>query len=89
MDRTTRKRGPLTDEQKEHRRDHNLCMYCGDPEHGITECFRRPTKRKTVPDMTNPENPVSPKHLHWYAHLGNLCTRYNLLHLANLSSLSD
>ena len=84
MDRTTRKRAPLTVEQKKHRRDNNLCMYCGDPEHSVTECFRCSTKRKPVPDMANPENLVSPKHMHGYAHLGKLCTRHNLFHLANV-----
>jgi hypothetical protein len=35
-------RPPLTDAEKQRRRDNNLCMYCGDPGHSIDACPRRP-----------------------------------------------
>lgn len=58
------KRAPLTNKQKKHRWDNDLCMYCGDAEHKITECFRRPTKRGSLTDSRDPQSPVSPKKLH-------------------------
>src|SRR5215468_2107219 len=29
---------PLTEQQKDHRHQNNLCMYCGDPSHAIFDC---------------------------------------------------
>lgn len=59
--RTTRKHTSLTGKQKKYRRDNDLCMYCGDPEHKVAECDKSPTKRRTVTDITIPKTPLSPK----------------------------
>jgi Ty3 transposon capsid-like protein len=32
-------RGPLTQEEKQHRMDNNLCLYCGKAGHSVKECF--------------------------------------------------
>jgi hypothetical protein len=34
-------RGPLTDSQKQYRRDNNLCLYCGDPGHSNFNCPKK------------------------------------------------
>jgi hypothetical protein len=32
---------PLTPEERKHRLDHRLCLYCGKPGHQVTECRAR------------------------------------------------
>ena len=39
---------PLTTEQKQYRRDNNLCMYCGDPGHFVDNCPTRPASSTPV-----------------------------------------
>ena len=34
----SKKRGPLSDQEKKYRRDNNLCLYCGKPGHMAAEC---------------------------------------------------
>lgn len=41
-------RGPLTDQEKDHRRKHNLCMYCGKAGHVFDRCSLRPQNRKAT-----------------------------------------
>lgn len=38
LDATVQTRPPLTREQKQHRREKNLCLYCGKPGHTIAQC---------------------------------------------------
>jgi hypothetical protein len=38
VDFGTLRSGPLTDDEKKHRRDNNLCMYCGKPNHKRFDC---------------------------------------------------
>jgi hypothetical protein len=40
---TTRKRGPLSEEQKERRQANRLCLYCGGPGHIAINCQHRPS----------------------------------------------
>ena len=35
----------LTDQEKEHRRKNNLCMYCADPNHVVSNCPQCPSNR--------------------------------------------
>ncbi|OMH79044.1 Retrotransposon-derived protein PEG10, partial [Zancudomyces culisetae] len=35
-------RPPLTQTEKQRRRDLNLCLYCGNPDHELSSCPRRP-----------------------------------------------
>jgi len=37
----TRARGPLTNEEKQYRRDHRLCLYCGEPGHIAAYCTHK------------------------------------------------
>jgi hypothetical protein len=38
----TRRRGPLTDEEKQLRRANRLCLYCGGPGHIAIHCLHKP-----------------------------------------------
>jgi hypothetical protein len=38
------KRDPLTPEEKQRRRDNNLCLYCADPAHQALQCPRAPKR---------------------------------------------
>lgn len=38
----SRPRSPLTDMQKEYRRQNKLCLYCADPNHIVANCHRAP-----------------------------------------------
>lgn len=42
------KREPLTSEEKQRRRDNNLCLYCADPTHRTVDCPRAP--KRTPPN---------------------------------------
>ena len=37
-------RGPLTDAEKQYRRDHHLCLYCGAKDHSVEDCPVRPRR---------------------------------------------
>jgi hypothetical protein len=41
------KRDPLTPEEKQRRRDNNLCLYCADPTHWTLDCPRAPNRTPT------------------------------------------
>ena len=41
----TRRRGPLTDEEKQRRRANRLCLYCGGPGHIAIHCPHRPRRQ--------------------------------------------
>jgi hypothetical protein len=47
-----RRRGPLTPEEKQRRKDSNLCLYCGAATCGgvpdVNKCSKAPPKRKSV-----------------------------------------
>ena len=67
----TRRRGPLSDEEKQRRRANRLCLYCGGPGHIAINCPNRP-KRQVNQIVTKPEsnlvrisenNPNSPTQL--------------------------
>jgi len=44
--KTSRPRGPLSQEEKDRRRAENLCLYCGLPGHGWAECKLLPANRQ-------------------------------------------
>ena len=44
-----KKRGPLSDKEKQYRRANNLCLYCGKPGHMAAECRAKPNKRPNPP----------------------------------------
>jgi Retrotransposon gag protein len=53
-------RGPLSEEEKQRRRDNNLCVYCADPYHKTSDCPRIAKKASNVefePDYLNPDQP--------------------------------
>ena len=41
----TRRRGPLSDEEKQRRRANRLCLYCGGPGHIAIHCPHRPRRQ--------------------------------------------
>jgi len=41
-------RAPLTEAQKKHRKDNNLCMYCGDNDHDVDHCPRKAKAQSTI-----------------------------------------
>jgi hypothetical protein len=54
---TTRRRGPLSDEEKQRRRVNRLCLYCGGPGHITINCPHRP--RRQVNQITALDKPQS------------------------------
>jgi uncharacterized protein len=54
---TTRRRGPLSDEEKQRRRANRLCLYCGGPGHIAINCPHRP--RRQVNQITALDKPQS------------------------------
>ena len=42
---TTRRRGPLSEEEKQRRRTNRLCLYCGGPGHIAINCPHRPRRQ--------------------------------------------
>jgi hypothetical protein len=55
-DTTSHFRLPLTEREKEHRRQNNLCAYCGDPEHTLETCPLVKKKDNFVPNSTSNSN---------------------------------
>src|SRR5271169_435652 len=41
-------REPLTDDEKQRRRDNHLCLYCADPAHTAINCHRAPKRSRSV-----------------------------------------
>lgn len=61
IDRTSRKRAPLSEDVKKHRRDNNLCLYCGNPGHWATNCpIKKPAPARANATITNPEPTPAP-----------------------------
>ena len=54
---TTRRRGPLTDAEKQRRRANRLCLYCGGPGHIAVNCPHKP--RRQVNQVSAQDNPIS------------------------------
>ena len=53
-------RGPLTSEEKQRRRDHQLCLYCGEPGHHAANCEKKPSNRTNIRTVTSaPTAPVA------------------------------
>jgi hypothetical protein len=53
-------RGPLSEDEKQRRRDNNLCMYCADPLHNVVDCPLAPKKATNVefePEYLNLDQP--------------------------------
>ena len=42
---TIRRRGPLSEEEKQQRRANRLCLYCGGPRHTVVICPHRPRRQ--------------------------------------------
>jgi hypothetical protein len=40
------KNGRLTDEERQRRINENLCLFCGDSQHSLKDCFRAAAKEK-------------------------------------------
>ena len=56
-DTTSHFRPPLTEEEKAYRRQHNLCLYCGDPEHAVNDCPQVEKKNNpNKPSVSNVNN---------------------------------
>ena len=47
---TSKKRGPLSQQEKDRCRANNLCMYCGGPGHMAKDCKAPPNKRPNPPN---------------------------------------
>ena len=56
-----RRRGPLSDAEKQRRRTNRLCLYCGGPGHIAIHCPHRPRTRQV--NQVSASNKVDPKHL--------------------------
>ena len=57
---TTRRRGPLSEEEKQRRRAHRLCLYCGGPGHIAVNCPNRPKRQvNQIIACTNSTKPES------------------------------
>ena len=41
----SRRRGPLSNAEKDNRRQANLCLYCASPNHMVHNCTNRPQAR--------------------------------------------
>ena len=54
---STQRRGPLSNAEKQRRRAHRLCLYCGRPGHIAVNCPHKP--RRQVYQVSAHENPVS------------------------------
>ena len=54
---TTRRRGPLSDAEKQRRRANRLCLYCGGPGHIAMNCPHKP--RRQVNQVSTHDNPIS------------------------------
>ena len=54
---TTRRHGPLSEEEKQRRRANHLCLYCGGPGHIVVNCPHRPSGQvNQVVTITKPES---------------------------------
>ena len=57
---TARRRGPLSEEEKQRRRANRLCLYCGGPGHIAVNCPHRPRRQVNQivasSDCTKPES---------------------------------
>jgi hypothetical protein len=51
-------RGPLTDAEKRRRREQGLCLYCGDGQHHVLKCPRKP--RFASPRLTGDSDTIMP-----------------------------
>jgi hypothetical protein len=51
-------RGPLTDAEKRRRREQGLCLYCGDGQHHVLNCPRKP--RFASPRLTGDSGTIMP-----------------------------
>jgi hypothetical protein len=58
-DTTSHFRLPLTEREKEHRRQNNLCAYCGDSEHTVETCPQVKKKNDFVQNPTSNSNKSS------------------------------
>ena len=56
---TTRRRGPLSEEEKQRRRTNRLCLYCGGPGHIAINCPHRP--RRQVNQIVASSNCTKPE----------------------------
>ena len=56
---TTRRRGPLSEEEKQRRRANRLCLYCGEPGHIAVNCPHRP--KRQVNQITASTNSTKPE----------------------------
>ena len=50
------KRGPLSESEKKHRRDNNLCLYCGSDRHKVVDCNVRPALRAQAATISGSGN---------------------------------
>jgi 6-phosphogluconolactonase/glucosamine-6-phosphate isomerase/deaminase len=57
---TTRRRGPLSEEEKQRRRANRLCLYCGGPGHIAVNCPHCPKSQvNQITTSTNSSKPES------------------------------
>lgn len=56
----TRRRGPLSPETRQYRRDNGLCVYCGEKGHWASNCPRKTTRRINVVEATPTTNASTP-----------------------------
>ena len=56
---TTRRCGPLSEEEKQRRRENRLCLYCGGPGHIAVNCPHRP--KRQVNQITASTNSTKPE----------------------------
>ena len=56
---TTRRRGPLSEEEKQRRGANRLCIYCGGPRHIAVNCPHRP--KRQVNQIVASSNYIKPE----------------------------
>ena len=80
----TRRRGPLSDEEKHRRRANRLCLYCGGPGHIEINCPNRPKSQVSQILITPESNPI--RIFEKSFNSPTLPNRANNLHIPTLSN---
>ena len=56
-----KKHAPLSEQEKQRRRDLGLCIYCGDPDHDVDDCTAKPIITRSLNAILSTENYKTPQ----------------------------